>query len=87
MSQKRNYPNHNNHNHNPNRNYQNNNSNNSYKRFRVYNELNGEVFIHPLSMYDRDFPNFKEPIEIGHFISESIFVMFFVPLLFNSSLF
>ena len=41
------------------------------KKSRIYDDQNAELFIFPHYMYDKQFPDFKQPIELGNFISAS----------------
>jgi hypothetical protein len=38
--------------------------------YKIHNETLAELNIHPYSMYDRQFPNFKQPDELGWYCSE-----------------
>lgn len=41
------------------------------KKFRVHNDKQAELYVFPHSIYDKPFPDFKQPVEIGNFFSES----------------
>jgi len=48
--------------------------------YRFIDERNAEFFVHPYSLYDSNrFPNFKQPIELGSFISESTYITLLIP--------
>lgn len=46
-------------------------SNNQGPKYRVINEREAEINIHPYSRYDSAFPVFQQPVEVGILVSES----------------